>query len=179
MLMATGEVLGGAKGGIHRSGAGLVLSSLAAFPGLAAGRRLRLGNTCLGRTYRVCDAHSYRVFRETVRPLADEPRTVIEVGFRLKVIRSALMPHRLFQRLCILTTPFWSGFQGFGTKLWMVDLDTHNYAGIYEWGTADAARAYLGVLLPVLRAVSVRGSVFSELHPDTELAPFLRERASG
>lgn len=48
----------------------------------------------------------------------------------------------------------------------MVDPHTHSYAGIYEWRTADAARAYLDVLLPVLRAVSVRGSVLSELHPE-------------
>jgi hypothetical protein len=35
------------------------------------------------------------------------------------------------------------------------------------------------VLLPVLRVLSVPGSVFSELHPAAELAGFLRERESG
>ncbi len=99
-----------------------------------------------------------------------------EVGFRLKAIGSAHIPHWLFQRLCILTTPFWSGFDGFGTKLWMVDPDTKSYAGIYQWGTADGARAYLSVLLPVLRAVSIHDSVFSQLHPHTELTSFLGER---
>ncbi len=130
----------------------------------------------LGQSYRLCDGRSYRVFRETVRPLPDGPRAVIEVGFTLKLVRSASLPHWMFQRLCILTTPFWSGFEGFGTKLWMVEPRAGRYAGIYEWGGADAAHAYLDVLLPVLRFVSVSGSVFSELHPDTELADFLPER---
>ena len=153
-----------------------MLSSLAAFPGLVTGGQLRLGSERLERSYGLCDGRSYFVFRETLRPLPDEQRTVIEVGFRLKLIRSARMPHRLFQRVCILTTPFWSGFEGFGTKLWMVDPHTHSYAGIYEWSSVDAAHGYLDVLLPVLRAVSVQGSVFSDLHPHAELAGFLRER---
>ena len=101
---------------------------------------------------------------------------MIEVGFRLKLLGSAAVPHCLFQRLCILTTPFWSGFDGFGTKLWMVDPNTRSYAGIYEWRDADHARTYLRVLVPVLRAVSVHGSVFAETHADAHLAAFLSER---
>lgn len=157
----------------------LVLASLAGFPGLAVRHALRLSTERLGRSYRLCDGRSYRVFRETVRPLPDQQRAVIEVGFTLKLIGSARAPHWLFQRLCILTTPFWSGFDRFGTKLWMVEPQTRGYAGIYEWGGDLAAQAYLDVLLPVLRMMSVPGSVFCQLHPDTELAGFLRERQPG
>jgi hypothetical protein len=163
----------------HPGGPQLVLASLAAFPELAIDRRLRLGSERLGRSYRLCDGRSYSVFRETVKPLPDEQRTVIEVGFRLKLIRTATLPHWMFQRLCILTTPFWSGFDGFGTKLWMVDPHTHCYAGIYEWSAPATARTYLDVLLPVLRAVSVAGSVFSRVHPVAELESFLSERETG
>lgn len=158
------------------SGRRLIACSLAAFPRLASNHELRLQRERVGRSYGLCDGHAYRVFRETVRPLPSESRTVIEVGFKLRLIRSASVPHWLFQRMCILTTPFWSGFDGFGTKLWMVDPHTHSYAGIYEWSNPAAARTYLEVLLPVLRAVSVSGSVFSELHPGRDLAGFLGER---
>jgi len=156
----------------------LVLGSLASFPGLVARDSLELRRERLGRLFWLCDGHSYMVFRETVRPLPVRERTVIEVGFRLRLIGSAPAPHWLFQRLCILTTPFWSGFEGFGTKLWMVDPSTRSYAGIYQWGSHRAARAYLGTLLPILRAVSVPGSVFSEVHPGRELTPFLERRAA-
>jgi hypothetical protein len=155
------------------------LYSFVRFPGPALRRELRLATERLGRCYRLCDGHSYRVFRETVRPLPDRRRAVIEVGFRLKLIRSAAAPHWLFERLCILTTPFWSGFDGFATKLWMLEPHTRSYAGIYEWADDDAARAYLDVLLPVLRVVSVSGSVFCKLHPDTELEDFLPGRRAG
>ena len=147
-------------------------SSVGAFARLVASGELRLG-----RSYMLCDGRRYRVFRETVRRLEDEPRTVIEVGFRLRLIGAAPAPHWLFQRLCILTTPFWSGFPGFATKLWMVDPETLGYAGIYAWDSAESARDYPAVLLPVLRAVSVRGSVFAEVRPERGLEEFLRVRA--
>jgi hypothetical protein len=156
----------------------LVVSSLVVFVSLARRRTLRLATGRLGCSYLLCDGRSYRVFRESVRPLSGQSRTVIEVGFRLKLVRSSPLAHWLFQRLCILTTPFWSGFEGFGTKLWMVDPLTHSYAGIYEWEGEDRARTYLRVLLPILRRLSVPGTVFSELHPDAELDRFLLARQS-
>ena len=157
----------------------LVLGSLVRFPGLAVRRTLRLSTERQGRGYRLCDGHTYRVFRETRRPLTTERRAVIEVGFRLKLIGSAPVPHWLFQRVCIITTPFWSGFDRFGTKLWMVDPLTRSYAGIYQWGGDAAAQTYLDVLLPILRMVSVPGSVFCALHGDTEFEAFLDERRQG
>lgn len=156
----------------------LVLSSVARFPRLAISRRLRLRDERLGDCYRLCDGRDYRVFRETARPLPDGERTVIEVCFRFRLIGSARALHWIFQRLCILTTPFWSGFDGFGIKLWMVDPHTCGYAGAYEWGAAATASAYLAVLLPILRAVSVPDSVLYELHPGVKLDGFLRERES-
>jgi hypothetical protein len=173
--MSSREAIGRSHAGVHPNGPQLVLSSLAVFPGLVVHRKLRLGSERLGRSYRLRDHHSYRVFRETVKPLPDPRGTVIEVGFRLKLIRSASVPHWMFQGLCILTTPFWSGCDGFGTKLWMVDPRTSSYAGIYEWSAPASAHTYLDVLLPVLRVVSVPGSVFAEVHRDTELESFLHE----
>lgn len=158
-----------------------MLRSLARFVRLAARHRLRLRSERLGRDYRLFDGHVYRVFRETERRLAEErgdaTRTsVVEVCFRLRWAGSSRVAHWLFQRACILTTPFWSGFDGFVTKLWMVEPGSGAYAGIYEWGEAHEARAYLAVLLPVLRAVSVRRSVAFELHDDARLDPFLDGR---
>lgn len=156
----------------------LVLRSLRSFLRLARRHELRLAAGRLGDGYRLFDGRVYRVFRETVREPAAAERgaSVIEVCFRLRFAGSSRVAHALFQRACILTTPFWSGFAGFATKLWMVEPQTGAYAGIYQWGEPATARAYLAVLLPVLRVVSVRGSVAYELHPDTRLAEFLVSR---
>ncbi len=155
-----------------------MLGSLARFLGLARRHELRLRTDRVGRDYRLLDQQVYRVFRETVRDpwSAERGASVIEVCFRLRFAGSSRVGHWLFQRACILTTPFWSGFAGFATKLWMVEPETGSYAGIYQWGGPATARAYLAVLLPVLRAVSVPCSVTYELHPDARLAEFLGSR---
>lgn len=158
--------------------AALVARSLGRFLRLVRRHELRLRAGRLGCGYRLFDGHVYRVFRETVRGSGEAGRgaSVFEVCFRLRFAGSSRAAHWLFQRTCILTTPFWSGFAGFATKLWMVEPETGAYAGIYQWGEPATARTYLAVLLPVLRAVSVRGSVAWELHPDARLAEFLASR---
>jgi hypothetical protein len=117
----------------------------------------------------------FSVFRETDRVHAGhEAPAVLVVGFRLRVLRSNRPAHWLFQRCCILTTPFWSGFPGFRIKLWMVDPVTKSYLGIYDWDGRDRAQTYVDALVRVLEPLSVPGSVWYELL-DREFAGFLAE----
>lgn len=124
--------------------------------------------------YTVESAGTFSVFRETVRRFAPSgPPVVLIVGFRLKLIGSNPLFHWLFQHVCILTTPFWCGLRGFGTKLWLVDPVTKNYFGIYEWfGEADAER-YLEFLLPILGFFSVGNTSWSKVVNRTALSEYL------
>lgn len=155
----------------------LVLASVFRFGELAALGRLRLRRDRLGSAYRIEGRGTYEIFRETVssEPSA-EPDAVLVVGFRLRALKSNPALHWLFQRLCILTTPFWSGFRGFGVKLWMVDPETKNYLGIYRWAGADQAQTYVDLLEKILRALSTPGSVWHEIYPGQEFEAFLRDR---
>jgi hypothetical protein len=67
----------------------------------------------------------YVVFRETAMcfPIDGTP-VVLVVGFRLLAIRSNKVFHWLFRRLCILSTPAWSG--------------------LYAWRGEEQSRAYIG-----------------------------------
>ena len=47
--------------------------------------------------------------------------------------------HAPFRVVCIITTPFFVGIRGFRSKLWMVDPETADFAGLYEWDDADTA----------------------------------------
>lgn len=135
--------------------------SAARFTELAVRHELKLGHTYLHKTYTVQN-HSYYVFRETTKPSQIGEANVLVVGFCLKGVRSNLLLHWVFQRACILTTPFWAGLPGFKTKLWMVDPATKNYLGIYDWRGTQASAAYLQFLLPILQFFSVRSSVWSQ-----------------
>jgi hypothetical protein len=132
------------------------------------GGSLRLRRARRGTAYDLGSRGTFVVFRETVSSgsTTSEPPVVLVVGFRLRVIGSSPAAHRLFQRCCILTTPFWSGFAGFRVKLWMVDPETKNYLGIYEWYGREQAHAYVDALVRVLRPLCVPGSVWYEIHDE-------------
>jgi hypothetical protein len=157
--------------------AGLALRSSANFVHLVATSSLHLGRDKLGRQYFANDGGTYKVFRESYVPLEyTVGRTVLEVGFRLKLIRSSRWLHWSFQRLCILTTPFWCGFSGFGIKLWLVDPKTKNYMGLYQWDGGAAARAYASALMRVLRPLSTPNSVWFKVYDNQDLGDFLSHR---
>lgn len=139
--------------------------------------RIRRTRARLGEDYRIDGSGTYRIFRET---LGDDgvggPVGVLVVGFRLRMIDGNHFCHWLFQRLCLLTTPFWSGFSGFRIKLWMVDPATENYLGIYEWAGEDNAKTYADALVTILRPVSTAGSVWYVIYPDQDFEAFLNAR---
>jgi len=144
--------------------------SIVTFLKLFVSNKLHLNKEKLGKTYQLSVHGKYSVFRETVNdPTFPGQMIVLVVGFRLRLIGSNTFFHWIFQRVCILTTPFWSGFRGFHIKLWMVDKTTKNYAGIYEWYGKENAQRYLDVLLPVLRFFSVSSSVWYYSYEDRSL----------
>lgn len=162
-----------------RSIAGMAIGSGRRFLSLARHRALRRPPDRLRQAFRVDDGRSYRVFRETVSDAASaETPNVLVVGFHLKVIGAHPIPHWIFQRCCLLTTPFWSGLPGFSVKLWMVDPSSKRYLGIYDWrGTANAQH-YVDALMRVLQPLSTPDSVWYHLLPNQMLEPYLAEHAS-
>ncbi len=149
---------------------------------------LKLSHKRIGDEFKIEDG-SYRIFRETVSKDSNGATVILVIGFRLKLIRSVPLLHWLFQRVCVITTPFWSGLPGFKTKLWMVDPTTKNYMGIYDWKGRDNAQAYLDFLIPILNFFSVNGSVHArqifgsalddllEKHRAAALNPTLKSRS--
>ncbi len=156
----------------------LATSSVIRFVRLLRSGNIRNPENRLGNLYQIDQGGTYRIFRETMCTPNDSGSTgVVVVGFRLRLIGSNPVCDWMFQRVCLLTTPFWSGIRGFRVKLWMVEPQTKDYLGIYSWAGADHARRYAEALIRVLRLVSTRGSVWYEQYPDVDLDSFLQERA--
>ena len=152
----------------------MAANSASRFVTLARHSQLHRSPIRLGADFRVDDGRSYRIFRETDSDAApaDSP-TVLVVGFQLKALRAYRLPHWLFQRCCLLTTPFWSGLPGFAVKLWMVDPHSKRYLGIYDWRGTQNAQQYVDALTQVLRALSTQDSVWYRLLPNCEFEPYL------
>jgi hypothetical protein len=155
--------------------------SVRAWGGLVARRRLRSPKENLGAWLTFADGSSSIVFRETA--LSEAPTsdpTLLIIQFRLAVLGSNTVLHAAFRRECALHTPLFAGFPGFRSKLWIDDVETGVYRGVYEWQGGDLARRYaarmVGLLAPFSNAGTARHQVVEGLRRDDfllnpELAP--------
>jgi hypothetical protein len=151
------------------------LTSVIKFSELAFFKRIHLKKKNIGVNYILPGHGVYKIFRETVgEDKRHEKKVSFVVGFRLRLIGSHAFLHWVFQRVCIVTTPFWSGLRGFHIKLWMINPTTNKYAGIYEWYGVRDAQAYLDVLLPVLRFFSTKNSIWYSIYQEKDLATLLQ-----
>ncbi len=129
--------------------------------------KLHLRRERKGRAYHISGYGEYRVFRETVSlDNSSEKPVVIVIGFRLKLLGRNKFLHWLFQKVCIMTTPFWCGFKGFKVKLWMVKTNGYSYMGIYDWAGKDNAQTYVNWLTSILKPLSTTNSVWYKIHTD-------------
>jgi hypothetical protein len=137
-------------------------------------------DTRLGSVLTMPDGRTYVPFRHTRKDEARwstaSPPAVLQPRFRLPFFdpRRRWL-HALFRVVCIVTTPFFVGLCGFRSKLWMVDPDTGEVAGLYEWDDATTATAYAEGLSRVLRLVSVRGSVSYEVTPGLTVDAYVEQ----
>lgn len=133
---------------------------------LTTAGRQRRNHSNIGKSYRIDEGGTYTIYRQTDSNdgWVGKP-VVLVVGFRLKWLGNNNRAHRLFKPVSILTTPIWSGFRGFRTKLWMVDEKTKNYLGIYKWVDPADAEHYARYIQKVLQFFSEPGTVWHKIYP--------------
>lgn len=147
---------------------------------LLARRKIAWPRRNVGRELTFADGATGRVYRETVVPgTRPSASCLLVVTFRLRLVRGRW--HTVFEYESILNTPFFVGFPGFVSKLWVAHDDHGRYRGIYEWDGAERAEHYARSLWRVLELVSEPGSidyrVFPGLRPGHVLAdPGLLDR---
>ena len=88
-------------------------------------------------------------------------------------------PQGLNRLLSLIPVPLIGGFPGFRQKIWMVDEDTGDWQGLYEWESAEAVESYRrSFVLGVMNRRAVPSSISSTTIPRTRLADYLRERTT-
>lgn len=141
---------------------------------LLASRRLAQPEEYVGTRLTFADGSVSSVFRETALRAPDpvDP-AVLVVAFRLRFIGRVDAAHAVFRTTCIVNTPLFAGFPGFGSKLWLTDVDTGVYRGVYQWQGAREAEEYALALTRVLELVSVPGSVRHHVVPGVRREAYL------
>jgi hypothetical protein len=122
------------------------------------------------------DGRVLTVFRQT--SCDGEPAggdVTLAVWFHLRGVPPGSRVRRwIFERESILNTVLYAGVPGFRTKLWLVDPESCDYAGLYGWCGAAAAEHYGRYISAVLRPLSVRGSIGYQVVEGTRLVDHLR-----
>jgi hypothetical protein len=137
---------------------------VAALGGLVASRRLASPKGNLGARLRFADGSSSFVFRETAVTGADtSDPTLLVIQFRLAALGSNRLLHAAFRRECVLHTPLFAGFPGFRSKLWLDDVETGVYRGVYQWEGGELARHYAARMVALLAPFSNAGTARSEV----------------
>jgi hypothetical protein len=127
--------------------------------GLAARRRLASPTENLGARLTFADGSSAFVFRETaVIGMPTASPTLLVIQFRLAALGSNRLLHAAFRRECVVHTPLFAGFPGFRSKLWVDDVETGVYRGVYEWEDGELARHYAERMVALLAPFSNAGT---------------------
>jgi hypothetical protein len=143
---------------------------------LVARRQLASPKALVGAQLRFAKDDASWVFRETSRPGAPlaEP-VLLVIQFRLAFLGSHPLLHAAFRRECVLHTPLFAGFPGFRSKLWIDDVRTGIYCGVYEWDGPAAAHHYAGRMVGLLSPFSTRGTARYQVLDGVRRDAFLRE----
>jgi hypothetical protein len=162
------------RGGVVRLAAQAVVCA-ARTVRLWIGGQLHVRSSRVGAHVCLPDGRRFEVFRESTRDGVAGPRPVtLTVWFHLWAIPAGARIHQfLFERLCVANTLLFAGFDGYLVKLWMVDPQTADYAGLYSWSSAEEAETYGRYITAMLRPLSSRGSVGYRVLPDVALEDYL------
>jgi hypothetical protein len=137
-------------------------------------RRVRWPRESVGLMIDFADGTTGRVYRETAVDGGIGDPCVLVVGFRLRGVHGR--GHAWFRLESWLNTPFFVGFPGFVSKLWLAHDENERYRGVYEWDGPTRAEQYARSLWRVLALVSEPESIDFRILPGKRRDTLLGEQ---
>ncbi len=124
--------------------------------------RLHLDKDVIGQVLHEDD--DYEVFRKIVLDAPEHetgnPEAVFRVTFHFRGLSSSTN-----KKLSLLPLPFIVAQKGFRSKTWMIGRKTGTFQGLYEWDTAEDARAYWNSFpMKMMKRRAVPSSLRHEIH---------------
>lgn len=137
---------------------------------LAVLGRLQFRRRYVGKELVMKDGRRFRVFRH----LSFRSNSGVEPAVLVVRFRFARLSQRVNRLLSLVPIPLIGGFPGFRDKLWMVDEETGDWQGVYEWESAQAVELYSrSFVLGVMNRRADPESITYTVIPETRLANYL------
>ena len=140
---------------------------------LAVLRHLQFRRRYVGNELVMEDGRRFRVFRHlSLRSNSGIAPAMLVVRFKF-----ARFSQRVNRLLSLIPVALIGGFPGFREKLWMVDEETGDWQGVYEWESPEAVELYRhSFVLGVMNRRADPGSISSTVIPQARLADYLEGR---
>ena len=119
----------------------------------------------IGETIVEENGQKFTIFREMFVDAPPKESRAPEAVFKVR-FHVAKMSPRLNKVFSLFTIPLFSGLPGFRSKLWLLDEQTGDFMGIYEWATLKDAEFYSqSFAFRFMSGRSTPGSVRFEILP--------------
>jgi hypothetical protein len=139
--------------------------------------RLRFENRYVGRVFVMQDGQRFRAFRH-MSQRAGKAGAQVSPAILVVRFKFAKFSQGLNRVLSLIPVPLIGGYPGFRDKLWMVDEDSGDWQGVYEWESTAAVKAYqCSFALRVMNRRAVPESISYAVIERTLLADYLTRRA--
>jgi hypothetical protein len=102
--------------------------------------RLRFPCSRVGEAVAMPDGKIYTIFRQAVMA-QDKSQTSRPAVFQVRFRITSMTP-RQNEIFSLIPIPFITGLPGFRSKLWMVERNTGECQGVYEWDSVENAQRY-------------------------------------
>ena len=138
--------------------------------------RLHFPRARVGKTITMPDGEDYVIFREVyLDPTPSQPKQPGAIFIpHFHVARMSPKANQIFS---LLPIPLFVGLPGFRTKLWLLNKQNGDFAGLYQWDTVEDAENYArSQAMRYMTRRSVPGSVSYRVIPR---AWWDQERLSG
>ena len=127
--------------------------------------RLHFPRERVGQVIETEDGREFVVFRQVVveptSQQSEKPGAVFKIRFHF-----AHMPPRVNKVFSLLPIPFIVGLKGFRSKTWLIEPNSGEFQGIYEWDAVEDAEDYPNAFaLKLMTKRALPGSVAFEIIP--------------
>ncbi|MFC2126699.1 hypothetical protein ACFLU5_18085 [Bacteroidota bacterium] len=135
---------------------------------------LRYSKTYLGNTVIMEDGSEFRIFRHiTIHPLNQDNSTIVFI-VRFKF---AHLSHNANKLASIIPMLLITGFPGFITKMYAVNLINGYWQGMYQWKSADHLQEYKkSFVFRIMNKRAIRDSISSSEFQNPNLIDLIEGR---
>lgn len=137
--------------------------------------RIHFSKEDIGKTLRMDDGQRFTIFRHVTLDGSTSNSAEILAVFIVR-FKFAKLSQQANKIASLIPIPLIVGFPGFRDKIWMVNEETGDWQGVYQWESEKVVEDYQqSFVLGIMNRRAIQASLSSTILPNTRLSEYMRE----